>query len=98
MSVALSSSVRDARRRELGPAIARAGDNCWCVERADRFRCVQDGADYFRWVRRAILEARHSIFIVGWDIQANLDLIPDAPPDTSDDAPRRLDRLLAHVA
>ena len=98
MSVALSSSRRDAPQPDLGPAIARAGDNCWCVERADRFRCVQDGADYFRWVRRAILEARHSIFIVGWDIQANLDLIPDAPPDTSDDMPRRLDRLLAYVA
>jgi phospholipase D1/2 len=97
MTVVADAAAR-GRRRGSTPAIVQAGRNCWCVDRADRFRCVQDGADYFRWVQRAILDARQSIFIVGWDIQANLDLLPDAPPDASDATPRRLDRLLAYVA
>ena len=41
------AAAATSRRRSRVP-----GDNCWCVERADRFRCVQDAADYFRWVRR----------------------------------------------
>ena len=54
----------------------RPGHNCWRVERAKRFFCIQDAADYFRLVRHAILQARDTMFIVGWDIQATLDLVP----------------------
>jgi phospholipase D1/2 len=96
--IALGDAARAQPRPGRGPAIVQEGRNCWCVDRADRFRCVQDGADYFHWVHQAILAARQSIFIVGWDIQANLDLLPDAQANTSGAAPRRLDRLLAYVA
>ncbi|HET8948018.1 MAG TPA: phospholipase D-like domain-containing protein, partial [Candidatus Polarisedimenticolia bacterium] len=102
----------------MGPALQRAvaspgegivlpGRNCWHVERADRVRCVQDAADYFRWVRRALLGAQRSIFILGWDLQA-IDLLPaaDRDPgaaaaarrDREPDGPTRLDAVLAHVA
>ena len=87
------SRARD--RHGQAPAIVRPGHNCWVVARADRFRCVQDGADYFRWVRHAVLQARHSIFVIGWDIQANLDLLAGGP--APDGAPTRLDALLAFV-
>jgi len=76
------------------PTILRPGDNCWRVDRADRFSCVQDAADYFRFVRHAILHARDTIFILGWDIQSTLDLVPDG---AADDAPTRLDELLKWV-
>jgi phosphatidylserine/phosphatidylglycerophosphate/cardiolipin synthase-like enzyme len=76
------------------PLILRPGDNCWRVDRADRFSCVQDAADYFRMVRDAILHARQTIFILGWDIQSTLDLVPGG---ASDDAPTRLDELLKWV-
>lgn len=75
-------------------AIARPGHNCWRVDRAERFSCVQDAADYFRLVRDAILQARDTVFIVGWDIQATLDLVPDGAPGG---APTRLDELLKFV-
>jgi phosphatidylserine/phosphatidylglycerophosphate/cardiolipin synthase-like enzyme/uncharacterized membrane protein YdjX (TVP38/TMEM64 family) len=79
------------------PTIVQPGRNCWRVARAERFRAVQDAAEYFRLVRQAILEAEQSVFIVGWDILAALDLIPDpsvvAGPAL--DAPSRLDELLA---
>lgn len=76
------------------PSILAAGSNCWRIDRADRFTCVQDAADYFRLVRHAILNARETIFILGWDIQSTLDLVPGG---ASDGAPTRLDELLKWV-
>ena len=96
MSATLANAARIEPRRDPESAIAREGHNCWCVERADRFHCVQDAADYFRWVRQAVLQARHTIFIVGWDIQANVDLVPGADPPVTN-PPTRLDQLLAFV-
>ncbi|MGO8056241.1 hypothetical protein AB9E30_39005, partial [Rhizobium leguminosarum] len=68
-------------------AILRPGHNCWRVERAARFTCIQDAADYFRLARQAMLQARDTIFSVGWDISATLDLVPGG---ASDGAPTRL--------
>jgi len=76
-------------------AIVQPGKNCWRVERADRFYCVQDAADYFRLVRNAFLDARHTIFSLGWDIFAEVDLLPGS---ITPDPPTRLDQLLAFIA
>lgn len=76
------------------PTILQPGTNCWRVDRADRFSCVQDAADYFRLVRHALLHARKTIFILGWDIQSTLDLVPDG---AADGAPTRLDELLKWI-
>jgi phospholipase D1/2 len=90
---------RDAARatndRPPATAIVQPGRNCWRVDRAERFSSIQDAADYFRLVRQALLAARESVFILGWDTTATVDLDPGAPPDG---APTRLDRLLRHVA
>jgi phospholipase D1/2 len=72
------------------------GRNCWRVARADRFRCVQDAADYFALVRRALLAARQTVFILGWDILASVDLLPNVTD--AEDGPTRLDELLAFIA
>jgi phosphatidylserine/phosphatidylglycerophosphate/cardiolipin synthase-like enzyme/uncharacterized membrane protein YdjX (TVP38/TMEM64 family) len=85
----------NAGRVELGEGIARPGRNCWRVERASRFYCIQDAADYFGLVRQALLNARETIFILGWDIAAQTDLRPQGRPQ---DAPRRLHELLACVS
>lgn len=71
------------------------GRNCWRVDRASRFSCIQDAADYFRLVRGALLGARRTVFSLGWDITAHLDLLPG---ESAPDAPKRLDKLLAHIA
>ncbi len=78
-----------------GPSIVRPGRNCWRVDRADRFACIQDGADCFRLVRQAMLAARRTIFTLGWDTSAGTDLLPGARPA---DAPTRLDELLRFIA
>ena len=76
--------------------IAEPGRNCWRVARADRFRCIQDAAEYFALVRRALLSARHSVFILGWDILAAVNLLPTATG--AHDGPTQLDELLAFIA
>jgi phospholipase D1/2 len=102
------SQARAQQLDTMSPAgpMLQPGRNCWRVARADRLRCIQDAAEYFALVRRALLSARHSVFILGWDILAAVDLFPDAtaPVDLSPDAtgaadaPTRLDALLAFIA
>ena len=58
--------------------IVQPGKNCWRVERASHFYCIQDAADYFRLVRQALLNARKSVFSLSWDINAHVDLEPRA--------------------
>jgi phosphatidylserine/phosphatidylglycerophosphate/cardiolipin synthase-like enzyme/uncharacterized membrane protein YdjX (TVP38/TMEM64 family) len=44
-------------------------------------RLLVDGDDFFRAVRQAIINARHSLFIVGWDIDSELRLMPGGAAD-----------------
>ena len=76
-------------------AILQPGRNCWRLDHADRFYCIQDAAPYFQLVRRALLEARDTVFILGWDIASTIDL---APGLEGADAPTRLDALIAFIA
>ncbi|CAN5295697.1 phospholipase D-like domain-containing protein [soil metagenome] len=48
------------------------GETCWRVERADRFACVIDGADYFRRAKAAMLRAEGRILLVGWDFDTRI--------------------------
>lgn len=68
--------------------------NCWRVEEADRFRLLVDGDAFFHAVREAIINARHSLFIVGWDIDSELRLRPGG---AGDGYPESLNALL-HAA
>jgi phosphatidylserine/phosphatidylglycerophosphate/cardiolipin synthase-like enzyme len=60
--------------------LARPGQNCWRIEKTGRFAVIADADDYFRAVRRAMLQARHSILMVGWDFDPRIEL-----GDASDD-------------
>jgi phosphatidylserine/phosphatidylglycerophosphate/cardiolipin synthase-like enzyme/uncharacterized membrane protein YdjX (TVP38/TMEM64 family) len=75
--------------------IVQPGRNCWRVERAARFYCIQDAAAYFRLIRQALLNAHKTVFSLGWDITAHIDLDPGV---AAPDEPTRLDKLLARVA
>jgi len=65
-----------SRQRILEP-----GRNCWRLEHADRVSFLVDGAEYFRAVRDAALRARHSIFVLAWDIDSRMHLVPDGAGD-----------------
>jgi len=74
----------DQVTRETPRAAARVlvpGRNCWRVERAHRFRFLVDGAEYFGAVRKAIARARRTIFILGWDIDSRMRLVPQGAHD-----------------
>lgn len=98
----MSTVCEESERETRVARIVEPGRNCWRVERAERFYTIQDAADYFSLVRQAILQARDTVFIAGWDIQATLDLLPDSsvttmPNDAAGDAPTRLNDLLKFV-
>ena len=78
----------------MSDPILRPGTNCWRVDRARHFYAVQDAADYFRLVRQALLSARRTVFILGWDMTAGIDLDPQAPPSK---VPTQFDTLLKYI-
>ena len=93
----MSATARTAPRETspTSPSIVQAGHNCWRIDRAHQFSCIQDAADYFTLVRQALLSARKTVFILGWDIFAGVDLLPAGPEGPE---PTRLDELLSFIA
>ena len=61
--------------------LLRPGHNCWRIERAPRFALLVDAADCFAAVRAALREARHSIYILSWDIDSRVRLVPEGARD-----------------
>jgi len=61
--------------------ILDAGRNCWRVARAGRVAFLVDGEAYFAAFRAAAARARHSIFVVGWDVDSRTALVGDAAAD-----------------
>jgi phosphatidylserine/phosphatidylglycerophosphate/cardiolipin synthase-like enzyme/uncharacterized membrane protein YdjX (TVP38/TMEM64 family) len=80
---AISDGPADERvpLRDEGRPILVPGRNCWRIERAERLAFLVDGAQYFTAVRSALAKARHSIFILGWDIDSRMRLVPDGACD-----------------
>ncbi len=50
---------------------------CWRIERAERMSIILDGADYFRAVKHAMLAARHTIMMIGWDFDTRIEFEPE---------------------
>lgn len=69
----------------------RPGQTCWRVERANRLAVIIDAAEYFTTVRDAILNARHSVYLIGWDFDTRIKL---ARPNDVPGVPNRLGKLL----
>ena len=61
--------------------ILEPGRSCWRLEHADRAAFLVDGAAYFTALRAAALQARSSIFIIGWDIDSRMHLVPEGAND-----------------
>jgi phosphatidylserine/phosphatidylglycerophosphate/cardiolipin synthase-like enzyme/uncharacterized membrane protein YdjX (TVP38/TMEM64 family) len=77
----LSAEARAAMPRAGGRRLLVPGRNCWRIERAARLAFLVDGEDYFSAVRKALVRARHSILILGWDIDSRMLLVPDGAND-----------------
>ena len=57
--------------------IVEPGRNCWQVARADRLALIVDAEPYFKAVKEAILQARHSVYLIGWDFDTRIKFEPD---------------------
>ena len=61
---------------------------------AERASVVVDAADYFAGIKSAILQARHAVFLIGWDFDTRILLEPD---DGTPGVPNSLGHFLSHV-
>jgi phosphatidylserine/phosphatidylglycerophosphate/cardiolipin synthase-like enzyme/uncharacterized membrane protein YdjX (TVP38/TMEM64 family) len=74
----------------------RRGRNSWRVERAERAAVLIDAAAYYGTLRKAMRQARHSIYVIGWDVDSRTPLVgPSGEPD--DDLPRELGPFLVEL-
>ncbi len=71
-----TSSAGLARSTLLEP-----GRNVWRVEHAARFSMLVDADAYFGALRTALRAARHSIFILAWDVDSRMRLVPSGAND-----------------
>lgn len=81
-----SQEICDAARSPDLPLL-REGETCWRLVRADRLSVISDAADYFRFAKRALISARRTVFLIGWDFDLRIML------DRRDPKPRAPDKL-----
>jgi len=59
--------------------IVRVGENAWRSALADEVAFMIDGAAYFDTLDEAFAAAKRSIWIIGWDFNADINLRPEQP-------------------
>lgn len=57
--------------------IYKPGRNCWRISQAGQAALLIDCANYYRALHYVFSRARHSIFILGWDIDSRIELLRD---------------------
>ena len=72
-------------------SVLRPGETCWRIEQADRMAFLVDGAAYFAAAKAAMLNARHSIWLLAWVFDPLTRLTPDRARRSGD--PASADRL-----
>jgi len=86
----------EARVRGNARGLLVAGRNCWRMAHAARVGFLVDGSEYFSAVRAALAGAQRNIFILGWDIDSRMWLVPGGANDGFPEPLREfLDALLA---
>ena len=66
----------------------------WQIAPADRITVIIDAEIYFRAVKAALLTARHSVLIIGWDFDNRIAL---EKGDTDEAVPNQVGALLNHL-
>lgn len=80
---------------ETHQPVLRPGETCWRIAHADRVAVIIDAAAYYSHLKAAILRARHSILLIGWDFDPRVEL--ERGDSIAADAPNRIGHLLDHV-
>ena len=56
---------------------APGAKSVWRYGRATKAHVIVDGAEYFRWMREAMLNAQHRIMLIGWDFDTRIKFEPE---------------------
>ncbi|WP_062472749.1 MULTISPECIES: phospholipase D-like domain-containing protein [unclassified Rhizobium] len=75
--------------------ILAEGETCWRIARADRLSVIVDAEAFFRHARQAMLKAKTSIVLIGWDFDTRIDLVPGK---STDGTPDKLGRFFNWLA
>jgi phosphatidylserine/phosphatidylglycerophosphate/cardiolipin synthase-like enzyme len=86
MNQPLTFAAARRHRPERAANLLVPGRNCWRIERARKLSWLVDGEQYFSAVRTAMANAQSTIFIVGWDIDSRVKLVPTGANDGLPDA------------
>ncbi len=80
--------------------ILKEGETCWRIAEADRLSIIIDAADFFRHAKNAMTKARRSIYLIGWDFDTRIDLVPGNGDDKNraDELPDQLGKFLNALA
>lgn len=78
-------------------SIFQQGENCWVSSKASYAAPLIDCANYYKALHSSIVKAKHSIFIVGWDIDSRIRLL-HGEDEAQSDAPSVISELLAWKA
>lgn len=76
-------------------SIFELSKNCQTLETAHRAAFIIDGQAYFRAIYESFLKAERTIFIIGWDLHSDLQLLRDP---IENDYPSNLGQLLDRLA
>ncbi|MES2830662.1 MAG: phospholipase D-like domain-containing protein [Pseudomonadota bacterium] len=75
--------------------VLQPGSTCWQTAQAQRMAVIIDAADYFSHLKTAILQAQHSILLIGWDFDARIEL--DRKTDGSESKPNRIGDVMDYA-
>lgn len=59
-------------------SVFQPGRNVWHTDRAERAKVLIDAGPYFGALREALKKARHTVFIIGWDINSRVPLVGES--------------------
>src|SRR5574338_476057 len=79
----------------LARGLLAPGRNCWRIERAHRLAFLIDGAAYFAALRATLANAQRCVFMLGWDFDSRIRLLPDG---ANDGFPEELGPFLSTLA
>lgn len=84
------------KQKSFDDAFFRPDENCGCVVEADQVALLVDGEAYFRAFKHAAANARHAIFIIGWDVNSRVLL--EFPDTAAPEIPNELGPFLTYLA
>ncbi len=70
------------------------GKNCWKIAPCERAAFLVDGEAYYSTLATVIRQARHAVYIIGWDMDSRIRLVRS---EERDDLPRELGPFLDAV-